>query len=368
MQKNKILPYKVGIMMDMPGFPGASDVFDKAVQFALDEAYSEGLLDRPAVTILKEHLGQPWADGYASRNAFKELAEKDQVIAIAGPFTTDNSMAVLDLVESYRIPTVTICGTQNFVGQYAFNTSNGNLADEPAYIAAWLKSRGHKKVAVIRDYPSKIGVEYHRFFEYAAQQFGIEIVGVGNVYPAPTEADMSDVIGRMKSTNPDALVYLGFGEACRELNSALGNNDWWPERVMTTAFVQATYHEFFSKLIDGWYGVDQYHEGNTRLSSMLSRYKARFNADLPRNSMVSCGYDIGRCIATALARMEIATPESAATAMETIRMLPACTGGPGTYISFGPYDHRGFKGIDYLVMRKAENGKTTLVDFNFGDD
>jgi branched-chain amino acid transport system substrate-binding protein len=366
MQKNEVLPYKVGVMMDMPGFPGASDVFDKAVQFALDEAYRGGVIDRPAITVLKEHLGQPWGDGYASRNAFKELAEKDQVLAIAGPFTTDNSMAILDMVESYRIPTMTICGSQNYVGRYAFNTSNGNLADEPAYIACWLKKQGHKKIAVIRDYPSKIGVEYYRFFEYAAQQFGLEIVGVGNVCPAPTELDMTEVIGRMKNTSPDALVYLGFGEACRVLNAALHNNDWWPERVMTTAFVQATYHEFFAKLIDGWYGVDQYHEGNSKFSSMLARYKEKHGAELPRNSMVSSGYDIGQCIASGFARMELATPESMAVALETIRMMPACTGGPGTYISFGPYDHRGFKGIDYLVMRKSEGGKTTLVDFNFG--
>ena len=102
------------------------------------------------------------------------MVDQHQVLAIAGPMTTDNALAVLDLVEERRVPAITICGTQEYVGRYAFNLSNGNLADEPAYMAAWLKSRRHRRVAVLRDYPSRIGLEYHRFFEYACQQFDLD--------------------------------------------------------------------------------------------------------------------------------------------------------------------------------------------------
>ena len=366
MKKNEIAPYKIGVMMDMPGFPGASDMFPKAVQFALDEAYESGLMDRPAITVLDEHLGQPYGDGYQSRNAYKRLVDDEQVLAIAGPLTTDNSLAILDLVEEKHVPAITICGTQEYVGQYAFNTSNGNLADEPAYIAAWLKSRGHKKVVIVRDYPSRIGIEYTRFFEYAAQQFGLEILGTANIYPGPTEEEMTAALARVKATNPDALVYLGFGEACRELNNGLRNNDWWPERIMTTAFVQATYNPFFAELIDGWYGIDQYNEGNTRFKDMLARYEQKHDDALVANSATSTGYDIGQCIALALSRMEVATPESVAQALETIRMLPTMTGGPKTYITFGPHDHRGFKGLDYLNVRLSKDSATVLDEFEFG--
>ena len=365
MEQNKTEPYKIGVMMDMPGFPGASDMFGAAAQFALDEAFEIGLLDRPAVTIQVDHLGQPYGDGYHSRNAYRQLVEEDQVLAIAGPLTTDNSLAILEMVESMKVPAITICGTQDYVGKYAFNLSNGNLADEPHYIAAWLKSRGHKRIAVVRDYPSRIGMEFHRFFEYATQQFDLEIIGVGNVYPAPTEESMTEVLGRLKQTDPDALVYLGFGEACRELNNGLRNNDWWPERIMTSAFVQATYHEFFAELIDGWYGIDQFNERNTRFADMLKRYHQKTGRSLTPNSATSSFYDIGHCIAIALSRMEIATPEAVASALETIRLLPAVTGGPGTYITFGPHDHRGFKGLDYLNIRVSKNGGTELDSFEF---
>jgi branched-chain amino acid transport system substrate-binding protein len=366
-KQNVTEDYRIGVMVDIPGFPGLSDMFPRAVQFALDEAHTSGLIDRPAKIVVNEHAGQPWGDGLESREAYLDLVENQGVLAIAGPMATDNCLAILDLVEEKRVPTITICGTQDYVGKYAFNLPNGNLADEPAYIAAWLKHRGHKSVAVLRDYPSRIGIEYHRFFEYAAQQFGLDIIGVGNVAPNPSEEEMTHVMARLKSTEPDALVYLGFGEACRQLNNGLRNNQWQPERIMTTAFVQATYDKFFAELIDGWYGVDQYDERNSRLSSMLTRYQQKNNSALVPNSAASCGYDIGKCIAIAIARMEIATPESLAEALETIRMLPAMTGGPETYITFGPYDHRGFKGLDYLNIRHASKGTTQRYPFEFGN-
>ncbi len=367
MEQNPTSPYRIGVMVDLPGFPGLTDMFPLGVKFALDEAYESGLIGRPVEMVNNEHIGQPWGDGSASRNAYRELVEEHQVLAIAGPMSTDNCLAILDQVEQYQVPAITICGTQEYVGKHAYNLPNGNLADEPAYMAAWLKNQGHQRIAIVRDYPSRIGMEYYRFFEYACQQFGLEIIGVGNVFPGPTEEDMTGVMARLKATDPDALAYLGFGEACRQLNNGLRNNDWDPQRIMTTAFIQASYNEFFAKLIDGWYGIDQYDERNTRLTDMLQRYKkANDGKELIPNSAVSTGYDIGLCIALALSRMEIATPESLSKALETIRMLPATTGGPGTYITFGPHDHRGFKGLDYLNVRVARNGTTELVPFEFG--
>ena len=42
-------------------------------------------------------------------------------------------------------------------------------------------------------------------------------------------------------------------------------------------------------------------------------------------------------------------------------MLPATMGSPGTVVGFGPYDHRGYKGTDYLVLRTVKDGREGLV-------
>ncbi len=46
-------------------------------------------------------------------------------------------------------------------------------------------------------------------------------------------------------------------------------------------------------------------------------------------------------------------------------MLPAATGGPGTVITFGKHDRRGYKGTDYVVLRTVKDGKEMLAEEAF---
>jgi hypothetical protein len=59
--------------------------------------------------------------------------------------------------------------------------------------------------------------------------------------------------------------------------------------------------------------------------------------------------------------MPIATPDGLRRGLETIRRLPAANGAPGTIVTFGPEDHRGYKGADYLIIRRARGGTTEFV-------
>ena len=43
-------------------------------------------------------------------------------------------------------------------------------------------------------------------------------------------------------------------------------------------------------------------------------------------------------------------------------MLPACVGGPRSYIGFGPYDHKGFKG-DWLTVRQIVDGRPRFAGY-----
>jgi hypothetical protein len=54
--------------------------------------------------------------------------------------------------------------------------------------------------------------------------------------------------------------------------------------------------------------------------------------------------------------MRVVSPTGLHDALETIRRLPAASGGPGTIITFGPEDHRGYKGPDFLILRNVTDG------------
>jgi hypothetical protein len=43
-------------------------------------------------------------------------------------------------------------------------------------------------------------------------------------------------------------------------------------------------------------------------------------------------------------------------------MLPVCVGGPRSYLSFGPYDHKGLKG-DWLTIRHVVDGEPQFAGY-----
>jgi ABC-type branched-subunit amino acid transport system substrate-binding protein len=354
--------YRIGVMIDLPGLAGLSDMVPAGVAFALEEAHEEGLIDRPAQVIVREYSGQPMADQFTTLDAYRDLVENERVLGVAGPMTTDNCLAVLPEVERLGVPNITMCGTQQYVGRFAFNLSNGGMGDEPAVMAAWLKGEGHERIAVLKDYPSQIGDEYCLYFRYACASLGISIAAEEPTSPVATQAEMDRAMAAAKRSDPDALVYFGLGSTVRHLGPALRSLGWDPPRVMCTAFVGATYSEELAHWLEGWVGVDQYDERNTVLANMLQRYGAKHRGrGLTPNSATSCGYDMGRVLALGLGRMRISSPGALRDALETVRREPATTGAPGTVITFGPEDHRGFKGPDYLVLRRARGGKTEFV-------
>jgi ABC-type branched-subunit amino acid transport system substrate-binding protein len=356
-----LAPYRIGCMVDLPGFPGLSDVFVDALKFAFEEAYESRLIERPVEVIERQYPGHPWRAARENIDVVRELIEKEGVLGIAGPMTTDNSMSILPAIEQLKVPAISICGSQRFLGDFAFQIQNGGMADEPAIMGAWLRANGHKNVVVIAELPSQIAEEYCEWFRYTAQFEGLSIM---NQIAVPTQASQEEVsaaVDRAKAVHPDAIVYFGLGLLPGKLTTALNELRWDPPRIMCTAFCGATYNKDLVNTCKGWVGVDQYDERNTVLSGLIDRYEKKHGKSLAPNSGTSCGYDIGRLFALGLSRMRIASPEALRDALETIRMMPASTGAPETVISFGKRDHRGLKGIGHLVLRRGIQDATELV-------
>jgi len=355
----RLEPFSIGVLVDLPDYPGLSDAFPEMVSFAFEEATARGVLERDVEVVVRSVRAQPWTDAAPIVDAFEELVTRDRVLGVIGPFTSDNCLAILPDIERTGVPTGTICGSQHFVGDAAFNLSNGGMGDEPPVIAAWLAGEGHRRIALLRE-TTQIGEEYHRYFRPACQAAGIETVIEVPVYTVESHDALVRSLAACREAKPDALVYLGLGGLNQVFRPALEEIGWDPPRIQTTAFVSAAYNEDRARRLEGWVGVDQYDERNEVFARVLDRFEAG-HGHRPAHSAGSTGYDLGHAFAVALGRMRIATPSGLRDALETVRRLPACTGGPGTVITFGPQDHRGFKGADFLVLRRAVDGTTEFV-------
>ncbi len=356
-----IEPYKLGMIIDLPDHPGLSDCWPDAVQLACEDAKARGLLERDVEVVVREVYAQPWASAHELKRVYRDLVEEEGVLGIAGPFTSDNCLALLPEIERLQVPTATICGSVRFKGEYAYAFANGGLADEPAVMAAWLEANGHKRIAVLRE-RTQIGEEYAEFFRYELQPHGLVVTAEPPVYPATSVEELVGALEVCRDSKPDALVYLGLGGVNQWVRPALEAIGWDPPRIQTTAFVSATYSEERARRIDGWVGVDQYDERNEVFAAVIERFHRRFGYSYS-NSGLSTGYDIGNAFALALGRMRYVTPTALRDAMDTLRRVPSCTGGPGTIITLGPSDHRAYKGADFLLLRRSHDGTTSMEGF-----
>lgn len=347
--KEHLQPYRIGVI---------KPIKMEWNQFAFDEAYERGLLRRPVELIPREVAGSPVADSADVIEAFYDLAEKERVLGIIGIWDTDNALSLLPHIEKVGVPTFSMCGSQQYVGHWAFNLSNGGMADEPAVVASWLAGKGYRRVGLLREI-TQIGEEYAMYFRRACQERGLRIAAEGSIDVVSSPDEIEGQLEIVKDAKPDAVAYFGLGANGRMLNPALEALGWDPPKIMCTAFVGATFRAQTALDLDGWVGVDQFHEGNRVFQAVLERFAKRYDTR-PGDSISSASYDIGHALAIGLSRMRNASPAGLRDALETVRRVPACTGGPGTVITFGPLDHRGFKGPDFLLVRRAHDGTTSL--------
>lgn len=367
-------PFRIGVLQDWALWAPVDDWYN-GLRLALDEAFETGLLDRPVELVIREVEGPPDGPFSAVRRAWRELVEDEMVLATVGPFITDVTRALRDDIERAQVPCLSYCATVGFGGEYTFQLPNGTFADETFYTARHLVERGVTKVGVVRE-DNPIGDEYYDFFRQHARRLGLHIATDQIVSPRISEDDMLPVLEAVKASGADGIQHLGYGLS---FYSVLGASQtmvragWDVPRASITTWVlcsgmdQERGSPVLMNLpapvdqLEGWVGVDLPHEGNRVWSAFLDRYVKRYGGAPPVCCYPAHMYDIGRVLAEGLSRARPVTPKGLKHGLEQVRMLPATMGSPGTVIGFGPYDHRGYKGADYLVLRGVKNGREALV-------
>ncbi|GHF35549.1 ABC-type branched-subunit amino acid transport system substrate-binding protein [Amycolatopsis bartoniae] len=353
-------PYRIGVINDFPGIAGdLADDWVRAMELAFDEAYASRRISRSVEIVRKELYGHPYQSAYSGQAVYRELVEKEHVLGVIGPMKTDDSLAVQSEVEKLHVPYISMCGSEHVGGPEVFVCQQGNLPDEPPVALDWLAAKGITTVALVAE-NNAIGYEYMDYFLDNAPQRGVEVVALSTSIAQADDLDhIAAEFERLKRSGAQCLAYWGLGHNNTKLNPALEKAGWEPEvKVMSSAFVTAAMGERWARALDGWAGLDQFDERNPHYQSLLDRYEKRYGKR-PNNAMFPCGYDMARVMVEALARLKYMAPSAVTKGIERVRRLPAAAGAPGTYISFGPWERRGYRG-EYLVVRRAENGKSIL--------
>jgi branched-chain amino acid transport system substrate-binding protein len=345
-------PIKLGFLIDYIGESSSMDDhsnFLRPLELVFNAGYEAGMIDRPVEVVFRSAQGLPRGNVKAVIDAFGELVDEG-CLAVIGPHISDNTVAVRPEIERrFRVPAISVCGSEHWLGEWTFLLNNGSMTDEPI-LWAYLMAKAAQPTAGVLVERSYIGKEYLANFRRAALLEGVQIVGEEPI--AQTGQDISAAVAALHEAGASAIVHCGFGLGVAEINDALHALDWDPPRYMGTAF-ETGFNEHLWDAYLGWIGLEQYDEGNAVGQRFLDEYEAAYG-ERPEYYGPLLWRDCAMSILAAFADAAPLSPLGVKDALERVKMLPAACGSPGTRISFGPWIHRGWVGAGYLVARTLD--------------
>ncbi len=344
-------PVKIGILVDMDLGQLLADWIDSTI-LAVEDSLNEGIYDRPVEIFTVDARGLPRESYLNVRKGYQRLVDQGCVVVL-GPMISDNSVNLRDTINESGVPCLGWTGAVRFYGEYCFTVANGDIPTESVMGASWCAQNGHRKVGFFWERGSS-GGDYAEYFRTAARNAGLDVVKEVSLGPNPR--GLADHLREVRDQGAEAIVYMGYGYSTFHFARAFAELRWDPPRFMGTAFMFYSNSNEWAEGLEGWHGVDQLGEdgANPNYNAMLERFEARFGR-VSRNVVVALGYDTARAAMLGIANASIPVPEEVKAGLERIKWMPCTNGGPGCYLTFAPYDHRGYKG-DFLTIRKLSGG------------
>jgi len=230
----------------------------------------------------------------------------------------------------------------------------------------WLVDVGvGSRMGLIRE-DNLLGDEYAAAMRARARVRGLDIAADVVLGSFCTDAEAQRAIAELRAAKADCYAYVGFGMTVPYVlpaSRAAAGAGYDVPRITMSIFmgsIPGIGYGMTPEMFEGWTGVDQYDETNPVFMAMLDRFATRYEGRRPVHCYTAQGYDMGNAVAHGLALAKPHSRDGLRLGLERVRRVPATAGGPGNVISFGPWDHRGYKG-EYIVMRRMSNGVNELA-------
>ena len=362
-------PIRIGYLMDFrlpEGYPREMrDDLTRPFELVFGQALREGIIDRPVEIVYREVEGLPKGTVKAVIDAYGELVDEGCLV-VFGPSITDNTVVVREEIERrFRVPAVSVTGTDDWLGEWTFAFPQGSMTDEPIFWSDLLAQGGHREVGILIE-QSLVGESYLRNFRNACRRRDIHIVAEATI--AQTAQDVGTAVRSLHQAKAEAIVHCGFGFGIIGVNPTLEALGWDPPRFTSTAFQNAWINPVLWQAFLGWTGVDQYDEGNPVGQRFLDQFEHTYGRR-PQYCVPVVNHDIANALLHAFADAHPLSPRGVKEALERVKMLPAAAGAPGTRVSFGKWTRRAWMGAGYLVARTLDpDGRNSHLVGRFGEE
>ncbi|MDI1471191.1 MAG: ABC transporter substrate-binding protein [Thermodesulfovibrio sp.] len=203
-------PYKIGAIFSVTGAASFLGEPEKNTVLMLVEQINKagGINGHPLEVIIEDSK----SDETQAVLAAKKLIEKDKVLAIIGPSTTGESMAVIPITTSAQTPLISVAAgasiTQPVKERYwVFKTAQYDTSAVEA-IYTYMKKTGIKKVGIIT-ITTSFGDAGRKALLELAPKFGISVVADERY--GPKDTDMTTQLVKIKSAGAQAVINWSVG-------------------------------------------------------------------------------------------------------------------------------------------------------------
>lgn len=199
-------PIKIGALFSVTGPPSfLGEPERNTAQMVVDEINKAGgVKGRMLQLITYDTQGDPTKANQAATRLIKE----DKVVAIIGPSTTGETMAIIQIVEKAKIPLISCAAGIKItepVKKWVFKTAQ-NDALAVARIYEQLNQRRINKVAILT-VSDGFGASGREQLKAQARNYGIQILS-DETY-GPKDTDMTAQITKVRGSQAQALICWG---------------------------------------------------------------------------------------------------------------------------------------------------------------
>lgn len=212
-ESKKTKPYKIGAIFSVTGRASfLGDPEKKTAEMVVEKVNAAGGINgTPIELIVMDSQG----DATKATLAAKKLMSKENVLAVIGPSTSGNTMAIIPVAEKYKTPLIACAASNKIVKQkgsgkpypWVFKVAQSDSAGVEA-IYTHMQDKGINKIAIM-SVTSGFGASGRSELLRIAPKYGIEIVADEKY--GPKDTDMTVQLAKIKSLAPQAVLNWSVG-------------------------------------------------------------------------------------------------------------------------------------------------------------
>jgi branched-chain amino acid transport system substrate-binding protein len=328
-----------------------------ARMWADDVNKSGGILGRKVELIIKD-------SGASSEKAIsfaKQLIEEENVVAIIGPTTSGESLAIKDICNAAKVPLISCAASEaivNPVMKYVFKTPQ-----KDNFIVEWIyqlmNKKGISKIGVIVSNTGFGNGGKAQLEKYAAQ-YKIDIA-ISEVYDQ-NATDLTALLTKVKSAGVQAIVNWSIEPAQSIVAKNMKQLNMTAQLFQSHGFGNIKYVEAAGEAAEGIIFpcgrlliANELPDSNLQ-KQLLVKYGTTYKAQYKEDASTFGGhaYDAFNILKAAIEAAKSTDADKIVAAIENLPNLP----GTGGLFNFSATDHNGLD-MDSIVLVTVKNGKFT---------